>query len=102
MDFIEYFFLGLAYFAVIGFLVSGVDDLFFDTTRDRLYATCGEGSLAVLERGDGGRFAVAEKIPTRKLARTCLFDPASGRLFVILPRTDARTPPELRVYRPVD
>ena len=33
--------------------------------------------------------------------RTCLFDPA-GRLFVILPRADDRTPPELRVYRPAD
>ena len=31
MDFIEYFFLGLAYFAVIGFLISGLDDLFFDS-----------------------------------------------------------------------
>jgi len=31
MDFVEYFFLALAYFAVIGFLVSGLDDLFFDS-----------------------------------------------------------------------
>jgi hypothetical protein len=37
-----------------------------------------------------------------KLARTCLFDAASARLFVVLPRTDEKTPPELRVYRATD
>ena len=31
MDWVEYFFLALAYIAVIGFLISGLDDLFFDT-----------------------------------------------------------------------
>jgi DNA-binding beta-propeller fold protein YncE len=77
------------------------DDLFFDAKRKRLYASCGAGTLAVLEEGAKG-FAVVEKIPTRKLARTCLFDATSGRLFVILPRTDDKTPPELRIYRAAD
>jgi DNA-binding beta-propeller fold protein YncE len=79
-----------------------VDDLFYDAKRRRLYASCGEGVLAVLREQDGGTFVTAERVPTRKLARTSLFDPASGRLFVVLPRTDDRTPPELRVYRPAD
>ena len=78
-----------------------IDDLFFDPKRKRLYASCGEGTLAVLEEGAKG-FAVVEKIPTSKLARTCLFDAASGRLFVVLPWTDEKTPPELRVYRATD
>lgn len=78
-----------------------IDDLFFDAKRKRLYASCGEGTLAVLGEGEKG-FKTVEKIPTRKLARTCLFDAASGRLFVILPRTDDKTPPELRVYRAAD
>lgn len=78
-----------------------IDDLFFDTKRKRLYCSCGEGVLAVLEEGEKG-FAIVEKIPTRKLARTSLFDAASDRLFVILPRSDDKTPPELRVYRPAD
>jgi DNA-binding beta-propeller fold protein YncE len=79
-----------------------VDDLFFDARRKRLYASCGEGVLAVLEEKGGGKFETVETIPTRKLARTSLFDPGSGRLFVILPRTDEKTPPELRVYRAAD
>jgi DNA-binding beta-propeller fold protein YncE len=74
-----------------------VDDLFFDPKRDRLYATCGEGFLVILERR-GGRFAVAETIPTRKLARTGLFDPDGQRLFVVLPR-DGDAGPALRIYR---
>lgn len=78
-----------------------IDDLFYDAKRKRLYASCGEGVLAVLGEADGG-FRVMERIPTRKLARTCLFDPASGRLFVVLPRADGATPPELRVYRAAD
>jgi DNA-binding beta-propeller fold protein YncE len=78
-----------------------IDDLFFDAKRKRLYASCGEGTLAVLEE-DAKGFKTVETIPTRKLARTCLFDSASGRLFVILPRTDDQTPPELRIYRATD
>ena len=31
MDFVEHIFLALAYFAVIGFLISGLDDFFFDS-----------------------------------------------------------------------
>jgi hypothetical protein len=75
-----------------------IDDLFFDAKRDRLYATCGDGFLVVLERGDG-RFAVTEKIPTRKLARTGLFDPDGSRLFVVLPRRDQDDGPSVQVYR---
>jgi DNA-binding beta-propeller fold protein YncE len=78
-----------------------IDDLFHDAKRKRLYASCGEGVLAVLQESEKG-FAVVERIPTRKLARTCLFDTASGRLFVVLPRIDDKTAPELRVYRPTD
>src|SRR5262249_33040170 len=52
-----------------------IDDVFFDAKRMRLYASCGEGFLTILEQNDGGRgFGVVEKLPTAKLARTCFFD----------------------------
>jgi DNA-binding beta-propeller fold protein YncE len=76
-----------------------IDDLFFDTGRGRLYAICGEGFLAVAERKGGDRFEVVEKIATAKLCRTGLFDPDSGRLYVVLPRQSDREGPSLRVYR---
>jgi DNA-binding beta-propeller fold protein YncE len=75
------------------------DDLFFDPKRKRLYASCGEGFLAVLEETAGGRFAVAEKLPTAKLARTGFFDPDSGRLFLGIPRQPGKPGPEVRVYQ---
>ena len=75
------------------------DDLFFDAKRKRLYAACGEGFLAILESKDGGRFEVVEKLPTARLARTCFFDPESGRLFLGVPRQPGKTGPEVRVYQ---
>jgi DNA-binding beta-propeller fold protein YncE len=76
-----------------------IDDLFYDARRKRLYATCGEGFVAVLGEKAGGDFELIEKVPTRKLARTGLYDPAGGRLFVVLP-ADGKEEPVLRVYRP--
>ena len=75
-----------------------IDDLFFDAKRGRLYASCGEGVLAVLEE-KAGKFALVESIPTAKLARTCLFDAEGDRLFVVLPRV-GDSAPELRIYHP--
>ena len=75
------------------------DDLFFDAERNRLYAVCGEGFVAVAERKGADRLEVVEKIPTARLARTGLFDAQSGRLYVVLPRRSDREGPTLRVYQ---
>lgn len=75
------------------------DDVFFDAKRKRLYASCGEGILAVLRQADAGRFEVQEKIPTLKLARTCLFDAEGGRLFLAVPRQAGKDGPGIWVYR---
>jgi DNA-binding beta-propeller fold protein YncE len=75
------------------------DDVFFDARRKRLYASCGEGVLAVLREGEANRFDVQQKIPTVKLARTCLFDAESGRLFLAVPRRAGTDGPEIWVYR---
>lgn len=75
-----------------------IDDLFFDPRHKRLYASCGEGFLATLEAKNGGRFEVVEQLPTAKLARTCFFDPESGRLFLGVPRQSGKPGPEVRVY----
>ena len=74
------------------------DDLFHDARRKRLYATCGEGYLAVIEERAPDRFELVEKIATAKLARTGLFDPESGRLYVVLP-SHGEKGPLVRVYQ---
>ncbi|MFO0808685.1 MAG: YncE family protein [Gemmataceae bacterium] len=77
-----------------------VDDLFFDAKRQRLYATCGEGFIAVIAAKGGDNYEVVETVATAKLARTGLFDAEGGRLFVVLPRQATTAGPSLRVYRP--
>jgi DNA-binding beta-propeller fold protein YncE len=76
-----------------------IDDLFYDTKRERLYASCGAGFLAVLQRKQADRYEAVERITTGKLARTCLFDAESGRLYVPVPRQKGKDSPELRVFQ---
>jgi hypothetical protein len=76
-----------------------IDDLFYDAQRKRLYASCGEGFLAVIKQVNADRYETAAKLPTGKLARTCFFDPATGRLFLAVPRHEGKEGPELWVYR---
>ncbi len=79
-----------------------IDDLFFDAKHQRLYASYGEGFLAVVEAKQKDRYHEIERIPTGKLARTCLFDRATGRLYVPVPRQKGKDGPEIRVFRSRD
>lgn len=78
-----------------------VDDIFLDAKRKRIYLSCGEGVLVVLRQTATDKYEVMAKIPTLKQARTCLFDAASDRLFVPVPRAMGQDAPEIRVYRAV-
>jgi DNA-binding beta-propeller fold protein YncE len=74
------------------------DDLWHDAKRQRLYASCGEGFLAVLRQADADRYELLEKVPTVKGARTCLFDPEAGRLYLLVPRQAGKEGPEVWVF----
>jgi hypothetical protein len=76
-----------------------IDDLFYDPKRRSLYAACGEGFLAVLQTKGADRWEVVQRIATGKLARTCLFDAGSGRLYLPVPTPDGKEGPELRVFQ---
>jgi hypothetical protein len=76
-----------------------VDDLFHDAKRRRLYASCGEGFLAVVGAKEGHRYEVIERVVTAREARTCLFDAAGGRLYVAVPRQKGKEGPEVQVFR---
>lgn len=77
-----------------------IDDLFYDARNKRLYASCGAGALAVIRQRDADHYETLETIPTVKLARTCFFDPAGERLYLIVPRREGEQGPTIRVYRP--
>jgi DNA-binding beta-propeller fold protein YncE len=77
-----------------------IDDLFYDAKHKRLYASCGAGALVVIRQRDADHYETVETIPTVKLARTCFFDPAGERLYLIVPRQQGGEGPTIRVYRP--
>jgi DNA-binding beta-propeller fold protein YncE len=77
-----------------------IDDLFYDAKNKRLYASCGAGSLAVLRQRDADHYETLEIIPTAKLARTCFFDLAGERLYLVVPRQEGEEGPTIRVYQP--
>lgn len=76
-----------------------IDDLFYDSKNKRLYAACGAGSLAVIRQRDADHYEIQETIPTAKLARTCLFDAASQRLYLLVPRQEGAEGPTVRIYK---
>jgi len=57
------------------------DDVFFDAKRRRLYVSCGEGMVAILQ-GDTAGYHPLARLPTHSGARTSLFVPELDRLFV--------------------
>jgi outer membrane protein assembly factor BamB len=61
------------------------DDIFYDGERGRVYASFGEGSLFIYEQTDPDHYRLAGEVQTAAGARTALFSPELGRLFVAAP-----------------
>ena len=74
------------------------DDVFFDVKRQRIYISCGEGTLAVIER-QNDTYRELARIPTVPGARTALFVPDLDRLFLAVRARDGE-PAGVWVYRP--
>lgn len=75
------------------------DDVFVDAKRHRVYVSCGEGAVDVLEQ-DGAGYRRLARVPTVPGARTSLFVPELDRLFVAV-RTRSSEPAAIWVFRPV-
>ena len=75
------------------------DDVFFDTKRQRLYVSCGDGALDVLQR-QGNGYEELGRIPTVPGARTSLWVPELDRLFLGV-RASGRESAAVWVYRPM-
>jgi YVTN family beta-propeller protein len=74
------------------------DDVFVDAKRRRIYVSCGEGVVDVIEPRQGGYGRLA-KVPTISGARTSLFVPELDRLFVAI-RAGGSEPAAIWVFRP--
>ena len=74
------------------------DDMFSDVKKSRLYLSCGERFLAVMDVKSA--LNPLQRIPTRSGARTALFEPSLDCLFVAIPATST-LPASIWVYRPM-
>jgi YVTN family beta-propeller protein len=74
------------------------DDVFADAKRQRLYASCGDGSLDVLDMQ--GAFRRTARIPTVAGARTALFAPDLDRLFLAV-RAERGEAASIWIFRPL-
>lgn len=79
---------------------AGIDDLHFDSKRNRLYASCSDSALVVIEKR-GEKYEVVAKLETPKDSRTCVW--SSGKLYLGVPRQEGKDGPEIRIYeaRPI-
>jgi DNA-binding beta-propeller fold protein YncE len=75
-----------------------IDDLLFDPARNRLYAICGEGSIAVIEKTSDDKYKVIGKVDTAKKARTGTLSTSGDRLYLGVPKQDGSEAAEVRVY----
>jgi hypothetical protein len=74
------------------------DDVFFDAKRQRIYVSCGEGAVDVVQQ-QGDTFQELGRVPTVSGARTSLLVPELDRLFVAVRASDNERA-ALWVFRP--
>ncbi|HEY1946038.1 MAG TPA: YncE family protein [Bryobacteraceae bacterium] len=77
--------------------VGDSDDVFYDRSTKRLYASGGAGSVAVVEQQSPDRYSEATTVTTRKGARTSFLSPESHTLFVAARQQDSE-PAAIYVY----
>jgi YVTN family beta-propeller protein len=76
-----------------------IDDLFVDAKRKRVYVSCGQGFVDVLEPNDMA-YRRTTRIPTVSGARTSLFIPDMDRL-VLAVRDSLAGPAAIWIFRPM-
>lgn len=81
-----------------GVVNGNMDDLFYDSTRGRIYVLNGLGSIDVFRQKDADHYDRVASLPTPPGSRTGLFVPELGTLFVgVLKQGDKNA--EVRVYQ---
>jgi len=74
------------------------DDVFYDSKRHRIYATCGAGKIDIIEQTGADAYRALAKIDTADGARTGLFVPERDTVFVAVPHRGSQQA-EIRAYR---
>lgn len=80
-------------------VVGDCDDVFYDKTRKRIYASGGDGAISVFEQKDADHYSDAGRIATVKGARTSFFSSDLDRLFLAVRRQGSQ-PAAVRIFAP--
>lgn len=80
--------------------VGDCDDVFYDQSRKRIYASGGEGAFSVFAQRDADHYKELARITTVKGARTSLFSPELDRLYLAV-RRQGSTPAMIQVFEPM-
>lgn len=89
-----------------GKVIAGVDinkdtdDLFYDPDHKRIYVSCGEGFVDVIEQRDADHYLSLAQISTVSGARTSTYSARLNSFFLGIPRRVDR-PAEIRVFKAV-
>jgi YVTN family beta-propeller protein len=81
--------------------VGDSDDVFYNQKRKRIYASGGEGAIAVYQQQDAVHYSKISQLDTVKGARTSLFVPELGRLFLAV-RQEGENVAAIRIYDVTD
>jgi DNA-binding beta-propeller fold protein YncE len=74
------------------------DDLFYDAANKRLYVSCGQGTIDVIQQTDADHYTAAKPVPTAAGARTSLFVPELKILCLAVPHQGSQLA-EIRVFK---
>jgi len=77
--------------------VGDCDDVFYDQSRRRLYASGGEGTISIFEQQDADHYKELARITTVKGARTSFFSSDLGRLYLAV-RRQGSSPAMIQVF----
>ena len=76
---------------------SDADDLFYDPAGRRIYISCGEGFIDVVEQRDADHYQMLARVPTVAGARTSTFSSQRNSFYLGVPRRGEQ-PAEFRVF----
>ena len=77
--------------------VGDTDDVWYDAARARVYVSGGAGAVSVFALDESGRLRPLANVRTAPGARTSLFSPETGTLYVAVPHRGSQRA-EIRVY----
>ena len=85
---------------VADLVISGdTDDLFYDPKRKRLYISCGEGFVDVVDQKSPDHYQPLERVTTATGARTSFYSPELDHYYVAVPERGSQQA-QIRVFQP--